>query len=65
MCEIFSRFLINNRNDSSIPDLVYLQTLDYEKVLYVCENLGNWFNSQGLTTSSESIYQILSNCNFR
>ena len=61
LCEIFSRFLIDNRNDSSIPDLVYLQTLDYDKVLYECENIGNGFNSKGLTTSFESIYQILSN----
>ena len=60
-CKEYSYFLINNKYDNSIPDLIYLQSLDFEHIYNECKNIGNGFNSKGLTTSFESIFQVLTN----
>jgi len=60
-CNEYSNFLINNKFDYSIPDLVYLQSLQLDHIYNECENIGNGFNSKGLTTAFESIFQVLTN----
>ena len=60
-CKEYSQFLINNKYDNTIPDLIYLQSLDYDHIYNECKNIGNGFNSKGLTTSFESIFQVLTN----
>ena len=60
-CEIYSEFLYNNRFDSSIPDLSYLQDNSLEDFYNECYYIGNSYNSKGLTIAFESIVQVIQN----
>ena len=60
-CEIYSEFLYNNRFDSSIPDLSYLQNNSLEDFYNECYYIGNSYNSKGLTIAFESIVQVIQN----
>ena len=60
-CNIYSKFLFENSQDSIIPDLTYLKDLDLNSLINECENIGNGFNSKGLTTAFESIIEEISN----
>jgi hypothetical protein len=60
-CNIYTNFLIENSQDSSIPDLTYLKELDLNALINECQYIGNGFNSKGLTTAFESSVEIISN----
>ena len=59
-CSNYSKFLYENNQDSSNPDLTYLHDIDIKELFEECNNIGNGLNSKGLTTAFETIIQILS-----
>ena len=60
-CRSYAKFLYENNFDTTIPDLTYLHDLDLNNLFYECDNIGNGFNSKGLTTAFDTIIQIISN----
>ena len=59
-CNSYSNFLYQNTLDSTIPDLTYLHDLDLNDLINECQNVGNVFNTKGLTTAFDTIIQVIS-----